>query len=94
MIRAPLNVIPTWNVFMMQTNVALDRIQGCVDEDKVDGRVSGLKEDTEENSGREGLGIINGCSSGMRSKRRATRARERLPGRVLQTQNRILPQPC
>ena len=60
MVRAPLNVIPTWIVFMMQTKVALDRIQGYIDEDEVDGRVSSLKEDTEENSGREGLGVING----------------------------------
>jgi ABC-type multidrug transport system fused ATPase/permease subunit len=28
MVRAPLNVIPTWIVFMMQTKVALDHIQG------------------------------------------------------------------
>lgn len=60
MVRAPLNVIPTWIVFMMQTKVALDRIQGYIDEDEVDGQVSSLKEDIEERENREGLGIIKG----------------------------------
>jgi ABC-type multidrug transport system fused ATPase/permease subunit len=60
MVRAPLNVIPTWIVFMMQTKVALDRIQGYVDEDEVDGQVSSLKEDTEGHNSKEGLGIIRG----------------------------------
>jgi len=59
MVRAPLNVIPTWIVFMMQTKVALDRIQGYIDEDEVDGQVSSLKEDLEGRSD-EGLGIIKG----------------------------------
>jgi len=60
MVRAPLNVIPTWIVFMMQTKVALDRIQGYIDEDEVDGQVSSLKEDTREHNSREGLGILKG----------------------------------
>lgn len=60
MVRAPLNVIPTWIVFMMQTKVALDRIQGYIDEDEVDGQVSSLKEDIEGHSNKEGLGIIRG----------------------------------
>ena len=60
MVRAPLNVIPTWIVFMMQTKVALDRIQGYIDEDEVDEQVSSLKECTEERASKEGLGIIRG----------------------------------
>jgi len=60
MVRAPLNVIPTWIVFMMQTKVALDRIQGYIDEDEVDGQVSSLKEDPEGHRSKEGLGIIRG----------------------------------
>jgi len=60
MVRAPLNVIPTWIVFMMQTKVALDRIQGYTDEDEVDGQVSSLKEDTQGHGNKEGLGIIKG----------------------------------
>ena len=60
MVRAPLNVIPTWIVFMMQTKVALDRIQGYIDEEEVDGQVSSLKEDTERHTNEEGLGIIRG----------------------------------
>ena len=60
MVRAPLNVIPTWIVFMMQTKVALDRIQGYIDEDEVDEQVSSLKEDTQGYNSKEGLGIIKG----------------------------------
>ena len=60
MVRAPLNVIPTWIVFMMQTKVALDRIQGYIDEDEVDEQVSSLKEGIEGHSSKEGLGIIKG----------------------------------
>ena len=60
MVRAPLNVIPTWIVFMMQTKVALDRIQGYIDEEEVDGQVSSLKEGTEEHRNKEGLGIVRG----------------------------------
>ena len=60
MVRAPLNVIPTWIVFMMQTKVALDRIQGYIDDDEVDGQVSSLKEDTGRRNNQEGLGIVKG----------------------------------
>ena len=60
MVRAPLNVIPTWIVFMMQTKVALDRIQGYLDDDEVDGQVSSLKEDSEVHRNKEGLGIVKG----------------------------------
>ena len=60
MVRAPLNVIPTWIVFIMQTKVALDRIQAYIDEDEVDGQVSSLKEDPQDHKGKEGLGIIKG----------------------------------
>ena len=60
MVRAPLNVIPTWIVFMMQTKVALDRIQGYIDEEEVDEQVSSLKVGTEGYSSKEGLGIIKG----------------------------------
>ena len=60
MVRAPLNVIPTWIVFMMQTKVALDRIQGYIDEEEVDGQVSSLKGDIETHGSKDGLGIIGG----------------------------------
>ena len=60
MVRAPLKVIPTWIVLIMQTKVSLDRIQGYIDGDEVDGQVSNLKEDTEGHSSKEGLGIIKG----------------------------------
>ena len=45
---------------MMQTKVALDRIQGYIDDDEVDGQVSSLKEDTEQRTNEVGLGIIKG----------------------------------
>jgi ABC-type multidrug transport system fused ATPase/permease subunit len=60
MVRAPLNVIPTWIVFMMQTKVALDRIQGYIDDDEVDAQVSSLKGGTRGDNNAEGLGIIKG----------------------------------
>ncbi|KAF9255059.1 multidrug resistance-associated ABC transporter [Marasmius fiardii PR-910] len=43
MIRAPLNVIPTWIVQILNTKVALDRIAVFLGEDEVDERVSMLK---------------------------------------------------
>ena len=60
MVRAPLNVIPTWTVYIMQTRVALERIQGFIEDEEVDGQVSSLKDDIEERSGKSGLGIIEG----------------------------------
>ncbi|KAG6870102.1 hypothetical protein C0992_001013, partial [Termitomyces sp. T32_za158] len=69
MVRAPLNVIPTWIVQILQihqTGVALNRIAVYLDEDEVDGQVSSLKQDASspilysgavEESGIEGLGI-------------------------------------
>jgi len=59
-VRAPLNLIPTWIVFMMETKVVLDRIQGYTDKDGVDGQVSSFKEDTEGRGNKEGLGTIKG----------------------------------
>ncbi|KAG7085320.1 hypothetical protein E1B28_013860 [Marasmius oreades] len=43
MIRAPLNVIPTWIVQLLNTKVALDRIAVFLAEDEVDEQVSSLK---------------------------------------------------
>ncbi|KAG6855558.1 hypothetical protein H0H87_001039 [Tephrocybe sp. NHM501043] len=65
MVRAPLNVIPTWIVQILQTGVALNRIAVYLDEDEVDSQVSALKapltgreEGTEEEEDL-GLGIEN-----------------------------------
>ncbi|THH08106.1 hypothetical protein EW145_g2928 [Phellinidium pouzarii] len=43
MIRQPLNVIPAWIVQILQTRVALQRIETFLDEDEVDEQVSTLK---------------------------------------------------
>ncbi|KAG6830506.1 hypothetical protein H0H92_000347 [Tricholoma furcatifolium] len=45
MVRAPLNVIPTWIVQILQTGVALNRIAVYLGEDEVDEQVSSLKKD-------------------------------------------------
>ncbi|KAG6895133.1 hypothetical protein C0995_013193 [Termitomyces sp. Mi166 len=45
MVRAPLNVIPTWIVQILQTGVALNRIAVYLAEDEVDEQVSSLKKD-------------------------------------------------
>ncbi|KAH0579496.1 hypothetical protein H2248_002354 [Termitomyces sp. 'cryptogamus'] len=45
MVRAPLNVIPTWIVQILQTGVALNRIAVYLNEDEVDEQVSSLKKD-------------------------------------------------
>ncbi|KAG6904524.1 hypothetical protein DXG01_009274, partial [Tephrocybe rancida] len=69
MVRAPLNVIPTWIVQILQTGVALNRIAVYLDEDKVSEQVSSLKKDAAQptteapsvnNADEEGLGIKNG----------------------------------
>lgn len=43
MIRQPLNVIPTWIVQILQTRVALQRIETFLNEDEVDEQVSSIK---------------------------------------------------
>ncbi|KIP06892.1 hypothetical protein PHLGIDRAFT_128004 [Phlebiopsis gigantea 11061_1 CR5-6] len=48
MMRAPLNVIPSWIVQLMQTKVAMDRIATYLDEEEVDGQVSTLKKSDSE----------------------------------------------
>ncbi|KAG6905629.1 hypothetical protein DXG01_001538, partial [Tephrocybe rancida] len=69
MVRAPLNVIPTWIVQILQTGVALNRIAVYLDEDEVSEQVSSLKKDAAQptteapsanNADEEGLGIENG----------------------------------
>ncbi|THU84317.1 multidrug resistance-associated ABC transporter [Dendrothele bispora CBS 962.96] len=45
MIRAPLNVLPTWIIQLLQTKVALDRIAVYLDEEEVTEQVSSLKQD-------------------------------------------------
>ncbi|KAI0705448.1 multidrug resistance-associated ABC transporter [Earliella scabrosa] len=63
MVRAPLNVIPTWIFNILQSKVSLDRIATYLDEEEVDEQVSSLKKGrvppTAETE--TGLGIINGC---------------------------------
>ncbi|KAK2461323.1 hypothetical protein APHAL10511_006850 [Amanita phalloides] len=62
MIRAPLNVIPTWIVQILQTEIALNRIAVYLDEDEVSEQVSSLKAtlaSPREASGEEGFGIEN-----------------------------------
>ena len=56
MIRQPLNTVPTWLVQVLQTRVALKRIEKFLDEDEVDGQVSSLKEDTDISASRKELG--------------------------------------
>ncbi|KAH9854526.1 multidrug resistance-associated ABC transporter [Lenzites betulinus] len=62
MVRAPLNVIPSWVVSILQAKVALDRIATYLDEEEVDEQVSTLKKGrvppSEESD--TGLGIIHG----------------------------------
>ncbi|KAG6840543.1 hypothetical protein C0991_005903 [Blastosporella zonata] len=70
MIRAPLNVIPSWIVMILQTGVALKRIAVYLDEDEVSEQVSSLKKDASQPPSapaaetapqeQEGLGIENG----------------------------------
>jgi ABC-type multidrug transport system fused ATPase/permease subunit len=43
MVRAPLNTVPMWIVQVLQTRVALKRIEVFLDEDEVDHQVSTLK---------------------------------------------------
>ncbi|KAG2056641.1 hypothetical protein BDR06DRAFT_952711 [Suillus hirtellus] len=43
MIRQPLNVIPAWIVQILQTGVALKRIEKYLEEDEVDDQVSSIK---------------------------------------------------
>lgn len=82
MVRAPLNVIPTWIVFMMQTKVALDRIQGYIDDDEVDGQVSSLKEDTEGHDNKEGLGIIKGSFKWNEVEGKGNKGKDKGKGKV------------
>uniref|UniRef100_A0A8H7XII1 Multidrug resistance-associated ABC transporter n=1 Tax=Psilocybe cubensis TaxID=181762 RepID=A0A8H7XII1_PSICU len=63
MVRAPLNVIPTWIVQILQTGVALNRISVYLDEEEVTDQVSSLKKDYSEpllpGADDEGLGLEN-----------------------------------
>uniref|UniRef100_A0A0W0EW54 Putative multidrug resistance-associated ABC transporter n=1 Tax=Moniliophthora roreri TaxID=221103 RepID=A0A0W0EW54_MONRR len=63
MIRAPLNVIPTWIVQLLQTKVSLDRIAVYLGEEEVDEQVSSLKKDLSEptlpGADDDGLGLEN-----------------------------------
>ncbi|KAG1843494.1 hypothetical protein F4604DRAFT_1938195 [Suillus subluteus] len=43
MIRQPLNVIPAWIVQILQTGVALKRIEKYLEEDEVDEQVFSIK---------------------------------------------------
>ncbi|TCD65592.1 hypothetical protein EIP91_002477 [Steccherinum ochraceum] len=68
MIRAPLNVLPAWIVQILQTGVALNRIATYLDEDEVDGQVSSLKHDSEEQSATaEADSITTGTYGGITS---------------------------
>lgn len=62
MMRAPLNVIPSWIVQLMQTKVAMDRIATYLDEEEVDEQVSSLKKAASPSTFDtfEGLGIEHG----------------------------------
>ncbi|KAF8812935.1 multidrug resistance-associated ABC transporter [Phlegmacium glaucopus] len=62
MVRAPLNVIPSWLVQVLQTGVALKRIAVYLDEEEVTDQVSSLKKDHSEPylpGENEGLGFEN-----------------------------------
>ncbi|KIJ35250.1 hypothetical protein M422DRAFT_262419 [Sphaerobolus stellatus SS14] len=58
---APLNVIPTWIVQIMQTKVAMDRIETFLNEDEVSEQVSSLKRGPIDPTASEDdrLGILN-----------------------------------
>ncbi|KAI0339052.1 multidrug resistance-associated ABC transporter [Trametopsis cervina] len=63
MLRAPLNVIPSWIVQILQTGIALNRISTYLDEDEVDAHVSSLKRQGSTAAAEEiapGLGINHG----------------------------------
>ncbi|KAJ7624560.1 hypothetical protein FB45DRAFT_84390 [Roridomyces roridus] len=57
MIRAPLNVIPSWVVRFLQTRVSLERIAGYLEEEEVDAQVSSLKKAAQA----EGLPLLDGA---------------------------------
>ncbi|KAL0951671.1 hypothetical protein HGRIS_008350 [Hohenbuehelia grisea] len=62
MIRAPLNIIPTWIVQALQAKIGLDRIDTFLKEDEVTEQVSSLKRDLFEprlSGDEEGLGLDN-----------------------------------
>ncbi|GJJ10347.1 hypothetical protein Clacol_004573 [Clathrus columnatus] len=61
-LRAPLNVIPTWIVQILQTKVSLDRIAVYLDEDEVSDEMSALKHGPVDPSlpDDDRLGILNG----------------------------------
>ncbi|EKM52518.1 uncharacterized protein PHACADRAFT_211766 [Phanerochaete carnosa HHB-10118-sp] len=62
MMRAPLNVIPSWIVQLMQTKVAMDRIATYLDEEEVDEQVSSLKKSATVSATESfgGLGVEHG----------------------------------
>ncbi|KAK0200579.1 hypothetical protein DFS33DRAFT_1362775 [Desarmillaria ectypa] len=63
MIRGPLNIIPMWIVQVLQTGVALKRIEVYLQEEEVTDQVSSLKKDLSEplllGADEEGLGLEN-----------------------------------
>ncbi|KIM37758.1 hypothetical protein M413DRAFT_448273 [Hebeloma cylindrosporum] len=63
MVRAPLNVIPSWIVQILQTGVALKRIAVYLEEDEVTDQVSSLKKDYSQphlpGAEDDGLGLEN-----------------------------------
>ncbi|KAH7920819.1 P-loop containing nucleoside triphosphate hydrolase protein [Leucogyrophana mollusca] len=63
MIRRPLNVIPSFIVQVLQTGVAMKRIETYLNEDEVTAQVSSLKRapaPTDSNAADQGLAIENG----------------------------------
>ncbi|KAK0184808.1 hypothetical protein F5146DRAFT_1073739 [Armillaria mellea] len=63
MIRGPLNIIPMWIVQVLQTGVALKRIEVYLEEEEVTEQVSSLKKDLSEplllGPDEDGLGLEN-----------------------------------
>ncbi|TFK50633.1 P-loop containing nucleoside triphosphate hydrolase protein, partial [Heliocybe sulcata] len=64
MIRQPLNIIPAWIVQILQTRIAIKRIETYLDEDEVSDQVSSLKRTARASSSsvdvQEGFGIVEG----------------------------------
>jgi len=75
-------------MFLVNSPIALDGIQGYLDDDEVDAQVSSLRETPRNTVIKRGSASSKVLSNGTRSKRRVTKARQGL----LHPQSRMPPQ--